>query len=69
MGVRPTLTIVDNRTADEYELSIANNAIRATDLRQIKASCPGANRPVNGLLVFDPGLRNTAVVESAVAHL
>ena len=32
-----TLTITDNRTGKQYEVPITDGAIRATDLRQIKA--------------------------------
>ena len=35
---KDTLTITDNRTGKSYELPIADETIRATDLRQIKVS-------------------------------
>src|SRR5438105_7345997 len=40
-----TLTITDNRTGKQYEISIKECAIRATDLRQIKAG-PEEHPPV-----------------------
>ena len=33
-----TLTITDNRTGKQYEVTIENGAIKAVDLRQIKTS-------------------------------
>jgi citrate synthase len=34
---QPSLSITDNRTGKRYEVPIEHGAIRATDLRQIKA--------------------------------
>lgn len=68
MGVTCThknsLSITDNRTGKSYQFPISHNAIQALHFKQITA--PDADA---GLLVFDPGLRNTAVVESKVAYL
>ena len=33
-----TLTVIDNRTGKQYEISIHNGAIKATDLFQIKVN-------------------------------
>ena len=33
-----SLSITDNRTGSQYELPIADGAVRAADLRQIKTS-------------------------------
>jgi len=59
-----TLTVRDNRTGRTYELDITGGAIRATDLKQIKA---GADD--HGLMTYDPGLFNTAVTRSKVTYL
>jgi citrate synthase len=59
-----TLTIVDNRTGAEYTVSIADGAIRATDLRQIADGEGGA-----GLLSFDPAYLNTASCRSAITYI
>ena len=34
---KDSLTITDNRTGKSYEIAIENGAIKALDLRQIKA--------------------------------
>ena len=59
-----TLTVRDNRTGHTYELEIRDGAIRATDLRQIKAGPAG-----HGLMTYDPGLFNTAITRSKVTYL
>ena len=64
MAQRASLSITDNRSGKNYEIPISHNAIQAAHFKQITA--PDADA---GLLVFDPGLRNTAVVESEVASL
>lgn len=64
MTQKASLSITDNRTRKTYEIPISHNAIHAPHFKQITA--PDAD---TGLLVSDPGLRNTAVVESEVAYL
>jgi citrate synthase len=59
-----TLTVRDNRTGQTYELEVRDGAIRATDLKQIRAD--PADR---GLMTYDPGLFNTAVTRSRVTYL
>ncbi len=59
-----TLTITDHRTGKTYELPIADGAIRATDLRQIKASDEDP-----GLLSYDPAFLNTASCRSSVTFI
>jgi citrate synthase len=66
-----TLSIVDNRTGRKYELPISYEtypeygaAIRAADLRQIKASDDDF-----GLLAYDPGFTNTASCKSAITFV
>ncbi len=68
---RDSLTITDNRTGRSYELPIQYGtyprygaAIRASDLRQIKAS-----EDDFGLLAFDPGFTNTAACRSAITFI
>lgn len=46
---RETLTVTDNRTGKTYEVPIEDGAVRAMDLRQIKASDEDF-----GLLSYDP---------------
>ncbi|NUO08826.1 MAG: citrate synthase [Candidatus Brocadia sp.] len=66
-----TLTITDNRTGKQYDLPIMYGtyptygaAIRAADLRQIKASDDDF-----GLLSYDPGFTNTASCKSAITFI
>jgi citrate synthase len=59
-----TLTITDNRTGRTYEISVREGAIRAMDLRQIRAS--GSDF---GLVSYDPALLNTAVCRSAITFI
>lgn len=56
-----TLTITDNRTGKQYEIPIQDGAIRAMDLRQIKASGNDF-----GLMSYDPAFTNTASCKSRI---
>ncbi|MSO55993.1 MAG: citrate synthase [Acidobacteria bacterium] len=59
-----TLTITDNRTGKQYEVPVKDGAIRATDLRQIKAG------PADGgLMTYDPAFMNTAACRSAITYI
>jgi citrate synthase len=59
-----TLTITDNRTGKTYELPIADDTIRATDLRQIKTS-----EDDFGLMPYDPAYMNTASCKSRITYI
>lgn len=59
-----TLSIRDNRTGKEYEIPIAEGAIRASDLRKIKTSDADF-----GLLSYDPALVNTASCRSKITYI
>jgi citrate synthase len=59
-----TLTITDNRTGKTYELPIADGAIKATDLRQIRT---GGDDP--GLMTYDPAFMNTAACKSRITYI
>jgi citrate synthase len=61
---RDTLTITDNRTGKQYEVPIADGAIRATDLRQIKTSDEDF-----GLMTYDPAFMNTASCKSTITYI
>jgi citrate synthase len=59
-----TLTITDNRTGKSYTLPIANGAIRAMDLRQVRTD------PADfGLLSYDPAFTNTASTISRITEI
>lgn len=55
------LTVTDNRSGKSYELELDHGALRAVDLRQIKA--PGEKA---GMLSYDPSFANTAAAKSAI---
>ncbi|MBI2529066.1 MAG: citrate synthase [Candidatus Rokubacteria bacterium] len=59
-----TLTITDNRTGKSYEIPIANGAIRAMDLRQIRTGPEDF-----GLLSYDPAFTNTASCISRITEI
>jgi citrate synthase len=59
-----TLTITDNRTGKSYTLPIANGAIRAMDLRQIRTGPSDF-----GLLSYDPAFTNTASTVSRITEI
>ncbi len=59
-----TLTILDNRTGKSHEVPVADGAIRAMDLRQIRADPDDF-----GLLSYDPALMNTASTRSAITFI
>ena len=50
-----SLTIVDNRTGEEYTVPIVDGAIRANELR--------------GVLAYDPAFLNTAACRSAITYI
>jgi len=58
------LTIKDNRTGRTYDVPIENGAIRANDLRQIKAS-----ESDFGLMSYDPAFLNTASCRSRITFI
>ncbi|KAJ5190013.1 hypothetical protein N7491_007946 [Penicillium cf. griseofulvum] len=65
-----TLFIRDSRTNVNYEIPINQNSVRATDLQRIRAPSVNSNRAdqvAHGLRVYDPGLQNTAVTQSAIS--
>ena len=59
-----TLTITDNRTGKSYEVPVADDTIRATDLRQIKVGADDF-----GLMTYDPAFMNTASCRSAITFI
>ncbi|MBI4420529.1 MAG: citrate (Si)-synthase, partial [Gemmatimonadetes bacterium] len=59
-----SLSVTDNRTGKAYEIAIDQGAIRALDLRQIKASPDDF-----GLITYDPGFTNTAACKSAITYI
>jgi citrate synthase len=58
------LKITDERTGQQYEAQIKDEAIRAIDLRQIKTGPEDF-----GLLSYDPAFLNTASCRSAITYI
>jgi len=61
---RDSLTITDNRNGRTYEVPIANDTIRALDLRQIKL-----DQNDFGMMSYDPAFNNTALCKSKVTFI
>src|SRR3990172_10136406 len=59
-----TLTITDNRTGKQYEITIEHGTIKAPDLRQIRTSDDDF-----GLMSYDPALMNTASCRSNITYI
>ena len=59
MAIRSTLTVIDNRTGQRFELPIDDGAIRNSEL----------GRQAGGLALYDPGRPSTAVRRSAITHI
>jgi citrate synthase len=59
-----TLTILDNRTNQSYNVPIHKGTIRAIDLRQIKTGPDDF-----GLMTYDPAYMNTASCQSTITYL
>jgi citrate synthase len=64
MSTGNVLQVTDSRTGRRYELPIVDGAIRAIDLRQIKAS-----EDDFGLMSYDPAFLNTASCRSAITFI
>jgi citrate synthase len=61
---KDSLSITDNRTGKTYEVPIEHGAIKAIDLRQIKAGADDT-----GLMTYDPGFTNTAACKSRITFI
>jgi citrate synthase len=59
-----SLSVTDNRTGKTYEIDIADDTIRALDLRQIKVQ-PGDF----GMMSYDPAYMNTAACSSSITYI
>jgi citrate synthase len=59
-----TLTVIDNRTGQKYELPVEHGAVRATEFAKIKTK---PDDP--GLLLYDPAFGNTASCKSRITYI
>ncbi len=64
MNGKNTLSITDNRTGRQYEISIEHDTVRAMDLRQIKVRDDDF-----GMMTYDPAFMNTASCKSAITFI
>ena len=58
------LSVTDHRTGQTCELPIVDGTVNAMDLRPLKAS-----EDDEGLMTYDPGLRNTASCRSRITYI
>jgi len=56
---RSTVTVIDNRTGERFELPIEDGAVRSAEF----------GRSAGGVLLYDPGLSSTAVCRSAITYI
>ncbi|KAK8107065.1 uncharacterized protein PG998_009078 [Apiospora kogelbergensis] len=66
------LHVIDSRTGQHLALKIQQNAINATDLKQLKAPKDSEHpeyQNEQGLRVYDPGYSNTLVSESKITYI
>lgn len=66
------LWVIDMRNLLPYSIPIHHNAVRATDFQKIAPVGIGTSyreRVAKGLVVLDPGFRNTAVCESQIVYM
>ncbi|KAK8039549.1 hypothetical protein PG993_007960 [Apiospora rasikravindrae] len=66
------LHVIDSRTGQHHALKIQENAINATDLKQLKAPKDEEHpeyQNEQGLRVYDPGYANTLVSESKITYI
>lgn len=58
-----TLTVHDERSGDDYELPIVDDALSAVDIKRIPTSTG------SGLATYDPGFVNTASCRSSITYI
>jgi len=63
-AARESLSVVDNRNGNEYELGIKNGTLNAKEIQKIKLE----GKPI-GLRVYDPGYTNTCAATSRITYI
>ena len=61
---KETVTLIDNRTGQQYEIPIKDGTIPATELRKVKVAPDDF-----GLMSYDPAFMNTANCRSAITFI
>jgi citrate synthase len=64
VSVNSSITVIDNRTENQYSFPITHGTVRAMDLRKIKTGPDDF-----GMMTYDPALLNTASCESKVTFI
>ena len=59
-----TLTVIDNRTGERYEVPIQDGTVKAMDFRRMRTS-----QDDFGLMVYDPAFTNTASCRSEITFI
>jgi citrate synthase len=59
-----TLTVIDNRTGERYEVPIQDGTVKAMDFRRMRTSADDF-----GLMVYDPAFTNTASCRSEITFI
>lgn len=63
-GGKKSLTVIDNRSGNTYEILITEGTVKATDFKKITVG-----EDDNGLKLYDPGYLNTAPVRSSISYI
>ena len=61
---KDTITLVDNRTGQQYEFPVKDGTINALDLRKVKTDPEDF-----GLMTYDPAYMNTAACRSSITYI
>jgi len=61
---KETISVLDNRTGKSYDMKIKNGCVNATLFKQVSET-----KDDNGLMIYDPGFQNTAVVTSYITYI
>ncbi|EFA86430.1 citrate synthase [Heterostelium album PN500] len=61
---KDSITVTDNRTGKTYNVPIKDLTINALAFREVSETAGD-----NGLMVYDPGFQNTAVVTSTITYI
>ena len=67
-----TLLVKDSRTGRRYEIPITHNSVAAGSFKQIRGPVTDPTRIDKGsvgLKLYDPGLANTATIESNLTFM
>ncbi|KAM9972156.1 hypothetical protein ACTFIW_003513 [Dictyostelium discoideum] len=61
---KETVTVTDNRNGKSYDFKIKNDTINALNFKELQLA-----KGDGGLMIYDPGFQNTAVVTSYITYI